>query len=99
MEPQVERLPPRTGRRFANSTPYSSQPKCTRGWSWEMLNTAIQQCNMRGAWKQGGQEARAVFEGAEYERRFLINYQRGTVWVQGRDAVSVDVQLRAARGA
>ena len=93
----ADKFPSRTGRRFSCFTPAMPAPKATRGWAWEEINAAIRRCNMQGMWKQGGQHDRVIFESTE--RRFLINYQRGSVWVQGRDARSVDVQLQAARGA
>ena len=84
---------------FSVFVPASAVPKATRGWSWEEINAAIRRCGMLGMWKQGGQHDRVIYESESTEKRFIINFQRGSVWVQGRDAMSVDVQLKAARGA
>ena len=54
---------------------------------------------MQGSWRQGGKEPLVLFESCYNERRFLINYIGGSVRVQGCDAMTIDVQIRAARSA
>ena len=68
----------------------------------EKINRAITQAGLQGSWKQGGQLLRGVFEGFSASGPFIINFHAGTlnagtVWVQGKAANTVHVQINAAR--
>ena len=68
----------------------------------EELVNLIDRCALEGAWRQGGQQDRGVYEGED----FVINIHKklkkahgSTVWVQGNRANEIDARLKAARGA
>ena len=95
----VDQLPARNrkGMSFC-ADPQGPQPKATRGWSHHELSNIIQHLGLEGAWKQGGKEKRAVFEGPDPTRPdYIINYESSSCWVQGKKAQEVDLRIRAAR--
>ena len=95
----IDKLPARNrkGRAF-REVPAGPAPKATRGWSLEELSGVIEQLGLEGAWKQGGKEARAVYEGPDPSRpQYIINYEKSACWVQGKQAQAIDIRIRAAR--
>ena len=48
-----------------------------------------------GAWRQGGSEARAIYDADD--KSYMINYEKGSVWVQGKQALPMHTRLNAAR--
>ena len=96
---EIDYLPPREGRRFMSQVPEPTAPKGVRGWSMEMLQAAIQHCNLPGMWRQGGQLHRGIFEGISEHGHFIINWHSGTWWCQGKAARQVHMQLIASEAA
>ena len=95
----IDKLPARNrkGRAF-REVPAGPAPKATRGWSLEELSGVIEQLGLEGAWKQGGKETRAVYEGPDPSRPlYIINYEKSSCWVQGKQAQAIDLRIRAAR--
>ena len=95
----IDKLPARNrkGRAF-REVPAGPAPKATRGWSLGELSGVIEQLGLEGAWKQGGKEARAVYEGPDPSRPlYIINYEKSSCWVQGKQAQAIDLRIRAAR--
>ena len=67
-------------------------------WTLEELSGVIEHLGLEGAWKQGGKEARAVYEGPDPSRpQYIINYEKSACWVQGKQAQAIDIRIRAAR--
>ena len=96
---EIDYLPPREGRRFMSQVPEPTAPKGVRGWSMDMLQAAIEHCNLPGVWRQGGQLHRGVFGGLSAHGHFVINWQSGTWWCQGKAAQQVHMQLLASEEA
>ena len=95
----IDKLPARNrkGRAF-REVPAGPAPKATRGWSLGELSGVIEQLGLEGAWKQGGKETRAVYEGPDPSRPlYIINYEKSSCWVQGKQAQAIDLRIRAAR--
>ena len=95
----IDKLPARNRRgRAFREVPAGPAPKATRGWSLGELSGVIEQLGLEGAWKQGGKEARAVYEGPDPSRPlYIINYEKSACWVQGKQAQAIDLRIRAAR--
>ena len=95
----IDNLPARTRRGGASrAVPEGPAPKATRGWTLEELSGVIEHLGLEGAWKQGGKEARAVYEGPDPSRPlYIINYEKSACWVQGKQAQAIDLRIRAAR--
>ena len=95
----IDNLPARTKRGGAfRKVPEGPAPKATRGWTLEELSGVIEHLGLEGAWKQGGKEARAVYEGPDPSRpQYIINYEKSACWVQGKQAQAIDIRIRAAR--
>ena len=95
----IDKLPARNKRgRAFREVPAGPAPKATRGWSLEELSGVIEHLGLEGAWKQGGKEARAVYEGPDPSRpQYIINYEKSACWVQGKQAKAIDIRIRAAR--
>ena len=95
----IDKLPARNKRgRAFREVPAGPAPKATRGWSLEELSGVIEQLGLEGAWKQGGKETRAVYEGPDPSRPlYIINYEKSACWVQGKQAQAIDLRIRAAR--
>ena len=95
----IDKLPARNKRgRAFREVPAGPAPKATRGWSLGELSGVIEQLGLEGAWKQGGKETRAVYEGPDPSRPlYIINYEKSSCWVQGKQAQAIDLRIRAAR--
>ena len=95
----IDKLPARNRRgRAFREVPAGPAPKATRGWSLGELSGVIEQLGLEGAWKQGGKETRAVYEGPDPSRPlYIINYEKSSCWVQGKQAQAIDLRIRAAR--
>ena len=95
----IDKLPARNRRgRAFREVPAGPAPKATRGWSLGELSGVIEQLGLEGAWKQGGKETRAVYEGPDPNRPlYIINYEKSSCWVQGKQAQAIDLRIRAAR--
>ena len=95
----IDKLPARNKRgRAFREVPAGPAPKATRGWSLGELSGLIEQLGLEGAWKQGGKETRAVYEGPDPSRPlYIINYEKSSCWVQGKQAQAIDLRIRAAR--
>ena len=95
----IDNLPARTKKGGAfRKVPAGPAPKATRGWTLEELSGVIEHLGLEGAWKQGGKEARAVYEGPDPSRpQYIINYEKSACWVQGKQAQAIDIRIRAAR--
>ena len=95
----IDKLPARNRRgRAFREVPAGPAPKATRGWSLGELSGVIEQLGLEGAWKQGGKETRAVYEGPDSSRPlYIINYEKSSCWVQGKQAQAIDLRIRAAR--
>ena len=95
----IDKLPARNKRgRAFREVPAGPAPKATRGWSLGELSGLIEQLGLEGAWKQGGKETRAVYEGPDPNRPlYIINYEKSSCWVQGKQAQAIDLRIRAAR--
>ena len=95
----IDKLPARNRRgRAFREVPAGPAPKATRGWSLEELSGVIEQLGLEGAWKQGRKETRAVYEGPDPSRPlYIINYEKSSCWVQGKQAQAIDLRIRAAR--
>ena len=95
----IDNLPARTKKGGAfRKVPEGPAPKATRGWTLEELSGVIEHLGLEGAWKQGGKEARAVYEGPDPSRpQYIINYEKSACWVQGKQAQAIDIRIRAAR--
>ena len=95
----IDNLPARTKRGGAfRKVPEGPAPKATRGWTLEELSGVIEHLGLQGAWKQGGKQSRAVYEGPDPNRpQYIINYEKSACWVQGKQAQAIDIRIRAAR--
>ena len=95
----IDKLPARNRRgRAFREVPAGPAPKATRGWTLGELSGVIEQLGLEGAWKQGGKETRAVYEGPDPSRPlYIINYEKSSCWVQGKQAQAIDLRIRAAR--